>query len=271
MTTKTERLYTALLPMKVVNFDDIEEAAQTIIGKDVDRRYIYRKYVDRLVDKGRLRRVRRGIYVVLSPIEGIEGYSMDKFLIASKIKDRYYLGFHTALEFYGCAHSLYNEVYLSVKEGDRFDTFKFQGVRFRPVFVTDVDTEVEKKAYNNAVLRVSSKERTFIDCIDRVQYAGGWEECLKSLEGLSGLDFKRLLSLLQEYKKDILFRRVGYILELLKKHSVFYEHMEEHILEDIEEYATETPRYLIRGKSGPLNSRWNLYIPEDFEAVIRGI
>jgi hypothetical protein len=32
-----------------------------------------------------------------------------------------------------------------------------------------------------------------------------------------------------------------------------------------------SPKYLIRGKKGGLNRRWNLYIPEVFEEQLRGI
>jgi len=183
LVTKTEELYSALLSMKVVSFDEIVEKAKSIIEAVPSRRYIYRKYVDRLIKKRKLHRVRRGLYIVLSPIEKPETHVVDKLLIASKIRNDYYLGFHTALEFYGYAHSFYNEAYICIKTKDRFNSFQY-------------------------------KRLTFLECIDRVQYAGGWEECLKSLEGFRGLDFEKLVSLLHKYERDILFRRVGYILEL---------------------------------------------------------
>lgn len=271
MVTKTEELYSVLLSMKVVSFDEIVEKAKSIIEAVPSRRYIYRKYVDRLIKKRKLQRVRRGLYIVLSPIEKPETHVVDKLLIASKIRNDYYLGFHTALEFYGCAHSFYNEAYICVKMKDRFDSFQYKRLRFRPVFVEDTDLEVEEKRYQENLLRISSKEKTFLECIDRVQYAGGWEECLKSLEGFRGLDFEKLVSLLHKYERDILFRRVGYILELLKKHSPFYEHLNEHLLNEIEKQITGPPRYLISREKGPLNKRWNLYLSRDFEEILRGI
>lgn len=173
--------------------------------------------------------------MVLSPLEKPEGHVADKLLIASKIRDEYYLGFHTALEYYGCAHSLYNEAYICVKVRDRFDPFQYGRFSFRPVFVEDTDIEVEDKRYQGRILRVSSKERTFLDCLDRVQYAGGWEECLKRLEGLRDLNFQKVINLVLKREKDILLRRAGYVLELLKKHSPFYEHLNDHLLNRIAE------------------------------------
>jgi len=271
MVTKTEALYHALLPMKVVSFNDIVKEASSIIEAAPNRRYIYHKYVNRLIKSDKLQRVRKGLYIVLSPLEKPENHIADKLLIASKIRDKYYLGFHTALEHYGCASSFYNEAYICVKAKDRFDPFQYKRFSFRPVFVEEVTLETEEKHYQGTTIRVSSKERTFIECIDRVQYAGGWEECIKSLEGLGGLNMKKLLNLLYKYKKDLLLRRIGYFLEHLKKRSPFYEHVNDHLLNEIEKQITGPPRYLINGEKGPLNRRWKLYIPKAFEEKLRGI
>lgn len=271
MVTKIEALYNALLPMKAVSFNDIVKEASSIIEAAPNRRYIYRKYVSRMIKRGKLQRIRKGLYIVLSPLEKPERHIVNKLLIASKIRDEYYLGFHTALEYYGCASSFYNEAYICVKAKDRFDPFQYKRFSFRPVFVEDVTLEVEEKHYQGNIIKVSSKERAFIECIDRVQYAGGWEECIKSLEGLGGLNMKKLLNLLHKHKKDVLFRRVGYFLELLKNRSPFYEHANDRLLNQVESQIIGPPRYLIYGEKGPINRRWKLYIPKGFEEKLRGL
>jgi len=272
MVTKTETLYKALLKKKVVSFDDIVQVASSIIEvASLNRRYIYRKYVDRMVKSGKLRKVRKRLYVVLSPLEEPNKHTPDKLLIASKIRDEYYLGFHTALEYYGCASSFYNKAYICIKPKHRFDGFKYKRFSFRPVFVKDVNLEVEEKIYSENTLKVSSRERTFIECIYKVRYAGGWEECIKSLEGLTGLNVEKLPKLLHHYRNDLLSRRVGYILELLRERSPFYQHVNEQLLNKMRKQITGPPRYLIYKENGPLNRRWKLYIPKDFERRLRGI
>ena len=271
MVTKTETLYNALLTMKVVSFDDIIEKALSIIKTTPNRRYVYRKYVSRLIESGKLQRIRKGLYIVLSPLEKPRKHTVDKLLIASKIRKKYYLGFHTALEYYGCASSFHNEAYICVKAKNRFNSFQYKRFSFKPVFVKNVTSEVEEKHHKGTIIKISSKERTFIECIDRVQYAGGWEECIKSLEGLGGLNTEKLLNLLHTHRNDILFRRVGYILELLKKRSPFYEDVNNYSLNEIEKQITGPPRYLIYGEKGTLNRRWRLYIPKDFQEKLRGI
>ena len=156
MVTKTESLYNALLPMKVVSFNDIVEKASSIIETTPNRGYIYRKYVKRLIESGKLQRIRRGLYTVLSPLEEPKRHIVDKLLIASKIKDEYYLGFHTALEYYGCASSFYNEAYICVKVKDRFDPFEYKRFSFKPVFVEDTTIGVEEKHYQGSIIKVST-------------------------------------------------------------------------------------------------------------------
>jgi predicted transcriptional regulator of viral defense system len=271
MRTKTEELYNRLLPMKIVTFDDIVRSASKIVTISQNRRYIYRKYVKRLVETRKLQPIKKGLYAVLSPSEKLEKHETDKLLIASKIRKEYYLGFHTALEYYGSAYSTFNETYVCVQAKDRFDPFHYGRFTFKPVFTKDTVSQIVEKPYGSSLIRVSSKERTFIECIDRVQYAGGWEECTKSLAELSGIDFEKLVTLTFNQKKQILFRQVGYFLEYIRNASPFYEHISQNILEKLRTQVKGSPQYLVRGEPGELNARWRLYIPEDFEEKLKEI
>jgi len=272
MVMKIEALYEALLPKKVVTFNEIMQEASKIVQTAPNRRYIHRKYVTKLIQNGKLQRIRKELYLVLSPFEKPETHIPDKLLIAAKIRKDYYLSYHTALEYYGCAYSLYNEAYISVKPKNRFDPFEYKHLTFKPVFTNNTTTDIETKHYQNTTLKVSNKERTFIDCLDKIQYAGGWEECTKSLESLGGINTNKLLTLLTNtYKKEIIIRRVGYTIEYLREHSQFYEHISDNALNQIAKLIIGPPQYLIRGQKGTLNNRWKLYIPKNFKEKLRGV
>ncbi len=101
MVSKKEKLYLEVLPLKVVTFEEIVAKAGKIKLKDPS--YIHRKYVKKLVDEGKLQRIRKGLYAVLSPLEDPLKHVPDKFLVGAKLRDNYFLGYHTALEFYGSA------------------------------------------------------------------------------------------------------------------------------------------------------------------------
>jgi len=268
---KTEELYTSLLPMKIVTFDDIVQLASKKATSSTNRRYIYRKYAKRLVEAGKLQPIRKGLYAVLNPLEKPEKHETDKLLIASKIRKEYYLGFHTALEYYGSAYSAFNETYVCIQARDRFDPFNYGRFTFKPVFTKDILSQILKKPHGQNFLKVSSKERTFVECIDRVQYAGGWEECTKSLAELKGIDYEKLVALTLSQRKQILFRQVGYFLEYLRNTSPFYEHISQDLLEKLKKQVKGSPQYLIRREPGELNARWRLYIPEDLEEKLKEI
>lgn len=170
-----------------------------------------------------------------------------------------------------CAYSAFNQAYVCVQARDRFDPFKCKRFTFKPAFVRDVTSQVVEKPYGSSLLRVSSKERTLIECIERVEYAGGWEECTKSLENLSGINFEKLINLALSKKRKNLLARTGYILELLRNRSPFYEHVNDSLLSRTASELKGQPQYMVRGKKGRLNERWHLYIPDDFEEELRGI
>lgn len=271
MTKKIEILYSSLLPLKVVTFNEIVEQATKIIDGSASRKYIYDKYVSRLIKTGRIEAIRKGLFLVVSPTEQEKKYELDKLLIASKIRKEYYLGFHTALEYYGSAYSAFNEAYVCTKKRNSFAPFKYRRFTFKQVAVKDTTSHVFERPYGRNVLKVSSKERTFIECVDRPQYVGGWEECIKSLENLSGIDAEQLISLTLKQEGKSLPSRVGYVLELLKNNSPFYEHINDSMLNEIETKIRDPPQYLISGQKSTLNRRWNLCIPEGFDEKLRGI
>lgn len=271
LVTKIEALYNTLLAMKVVTFNDIVQKATTNVNVPPNREYINQKYVTKLIKNHKLQRIRKGLYLVLSPLEKTETYIPDKLLIAARIKQQYYLGYHTALEYYGCAQSLWNEAYICIKPKNRFDPFKYKHLSFKPVFTNDTTTEIHQSLYLNIAIKVSSKERTLMECLTKIQYAGGWEETIKSLEGLGGVNQERLLNLLSKQKSQMAIKRTGYVLELLKNRSQFYEHIEDQTLAEIQELVTEPAQYLIYGERGALHKKWKLYVPEGFEDKLRGI
>jgi predicted transcriptional regulator of viral defense system len=269
--TKTTDLYNSLLSLKVATFNEIAQEATNIVGGSHDSKYIYDKYVTQLLKTGRLEAIRKGLYTVLSPLEQDEKYEPDKFLIASKIREDYFLGFHTALEYYGSAYSAFNEVYVCTTPRNRFNPFSYKRFTFKRVEVKDTTSQIIEKPYGRSFLKVSSKERTFIECVDKPQYAGGWEECIKSLENLSGIDEEQLLSLTLKQKGRRLPSRIGFVLELLKNRSPFYEHISENTLNEIEMKTRDSPKYLVNGQKAGLNKRWNLWIPIGFEEILRDV
>ena len=191
--------------------------------------------------------------------------------MASMIREEYYIGFHAALEFYGVAYSYRNRVLIGVTPGDRFDVFNYQNTTYVPFLTEDTRTGVAVQSHLGRDVYVCSKERLLIECVKYPDRVGGWEEVLKSLQGLGGIDFDVLLDLLFVQNNQSLLRRVGLVLELLRETSLFYEHLDNDILGRIKNRVKGGPRYLEKSKSGELDSKWLLYISSRFRQHLRGI
>ena len=269
--TKLEELYKGLLARKVTTLEEITRIAKKIVSPNATSEYVRKKYIEKLLAQKKVVRVRKGLYAVLDPNQKPKTFSPDHFLVASKIKSKYYLGYHTALEFHGCAYSYYNEVYICINKRDRFDPFEYRNLRFTPVFTNDLRTGVSKRKYLGHQIFVSAPERTFVDCIANPTYAGGWEETLKSLESLRGIKAQNIYQVLQKFDTDFLYRKAGFVLELLRVSSIHYENIDAAFLEKIKTKIGKVPAYLERGKPSTLNKKWNLYIPKKFESVLRGV
>jgi predicted transcriptional regulator of viral defense system len=221
--TKLELLYQELLKKEVVRYKEIEDIASDIVEKQpVSFRYLYNEYINKLRRSGKLLHPQRGIYVVVPPTKINEkSFQPDTYLIASKIQTPYYLGYHTALELHGCAYSTYNEAYVVVTPNKKFRGFEFKNIRYRPVFNSNSQIGVKQINHKNQKIAVSTASRTFLDCIERPEYAGGWEECLKSLESLAGVKANELKQLLDNIGKDMLFRKTGLILDFFNENPYY--------------------------------------------------
>ncbi len=275
MPTERERIHGEVLRRQVVTYDELVNIVRQTKPK-LSKKDIQDIYIEPLVKQKKLLRFRRALFLGI-PL----GFSDDqipnfnKFLVAAKFRNgKSILAYHSALEFYGCAYNTFDEVYLGVKT--KFAPFKVCGIKYRPVFLRKRDLHINKLTVsNNVSIRVTSRERTFLDCLNQPKYAGGWEESLKSLESLNGIDFKKLLELIVDFSSSqLLIRKTGYLLDLFRDHSIYYEELPQDLLKKLELMISSSKIYLDRNKRGSKNiyvSRWRLFVPSNFKENLRGI
>jgi len=253
----------------VVTSEEIEEEAKQILNQPTEKNYIYRKFAYPLIKKGYLKKIRRNLYHIT--LLRTQSSQADRLLVASRIKQNYYIGLHAALEFYGKAHSYFNKVHVCVRPEDRFDQFQYENTTYTPYLTKDTTTQIITHKYRGETIKTCTKERLFVECVKHPKKIGGWEETLKSLEGLGGIDFETLVGYIIKQNNQALLRRTGLVLELLKDESVFYQHLEQDTVKGLQNRVKGHYQYLIKGKGGPLDERWRLYVPTDFREHHRGI
>ena len=212
--------------------------------------------LNRWKDQGLVKTVRRNLHVVVEPTTGSP--VADKFEIATKIAEDSYVGWHSALEYHGLAHQAFYNIY--VGSGKRFSKFNFEGTDYEycssPVPPTEENGIVTPAG--NPYVRVSDIERTVIDCIDRIERAGGLEELLHCLEGLTYLNEEKFLKYLAAYNKAFLYQKAGFILENYPCGSGLGE---EFFATCINKGAIHPKRLTNANDSDFFVSRWKLYVP----------
>jgi predicted transcriptional regulator of viral defense system len=193
--------------------------------------------------RGHVRPVARNLYAVVPPGASTPP-TVDRFLVAAKLAPDSVIGYHSALELWGAAPTVAATVYYLTATSAR--PWAHQGVTYQPVAPPQA-LVAQGEAHWGVVeleragtwVRVTSRERTFVDCLDRLAYAGGWEELCRSVENLPSLDFAALWQYLERRKKRTLCARVGFLLERYQEH--FF--VPEEFLERLSAGRPQSPTY----------------------------
>ena len=251
------KLYRRFYSRKVFSFSDILDE----FGRE-NKQSTLHAMVHACVNSGYIGYIKKGLYYLIPEENRDKDYVVDRFLVASKLTKSGVIAYHSALEMHGVANSLFNTVYVLAPK--RFKRFEFQGTSYASI--TSINefgtTEMRREGVS---VRVTDRERTFLDCLDRLKYSGGLEEFLKSVQAFPSVDTMKIIKYLHFYDKKALYSKTGYVLELLHKRW----HSTEKCRQEIASRKAKKIYYLERSsKRGRLNSKWNLIVPRNIEALL---
>jgi predicted transcriptional regulator of viral defense system len=220
----------------------------------------------RLSCKGNLRRVRSGLYAAI-PLE-ISGkeFEVNRYLMFDRaMGSKGALAFHSALELHGVAQSDFNTVYyLSTLRKSSFAT---ENLTFRPVWAPRL-FGVTTVHVDEIPVRVTDKERTFLDCVRRPNLCGGLEEFLKSAEGFTTMSPVKLMDYLERFDEQSLYQRTGFILTFLGTRI----RTSDDLLEALRKRVGKNVYYLTPGRKkrrSRLNKEWNVMVPVNLEEMVK--
>lgn len=207
------------------------------------------------------KKIRNNLYALIDPSTN-DIYST-KFEIASKISNTSFVCYHSALEYYGLANQVFGDVL--VGSLTKFNNFIFEDNEYicKPVknikFVNDIISEG---------IRVSSLEKTIVDCVDNIDLAGGIEEVLNALEQIKYVNENKLLDILKDINKMYLYQKVGFLFEL---HNNQLDLSNEFFIE-CKSHTSKKVNYFMQYefKDTELNEKWNLIVPKNIKSRING-
>jgi predicted transcriptional regulator of viral defense system len=207
-------------------------------------------------------KVRNGLYV--SNTGRFTGLKADPYRIAAAFDATAVFSFHSALKLHGLAHSLSNRV--QFRSTNPRLSFKFDGSTFeRYLSQNDVPTDTVR-ADSYGVVKVTTREQTFLDCMNRMRLCGGAEEVLHSLAGLPYLNLTTVEELLLAHPASV-SARAGWYLEANEQRW----NVSEALLDRLEERLPANASYHLdssaRKGAQAFSARWKLNLPAPLDEI----
>ncbi len=233
---------------------------EKVISKFKDEKQ-YSNWIANKLRSGVYVKIRNNLYALIDP--STNDIYATKFEIASNISESSFICFHSALEYYGLANQVFNDI--TVGSLTKFNNFTFCESEY--IFKQSKSSAFVKDVVSEGI-RVTTLEKTIVDCIDEINLAGGIEEVLNALEQVKYLNEGKLLDVLEEQGKMFLYQKVGYLLEIyndqLKLSEDFFDKCKSHL--------TNKTNYFMKGefKKTSLDKVWNLMVPENIKSRING-
>jgi predicted transcriptional regulator of viral defense system len=215
--------------------------------------------------KNRIGMVKEGLYYAIRPGQSVLTAPVDPFLLASKLAPDAVLSYHTALDLLGFGHSVFNSYYCF---SSRFrPALRFRRDHFRVVLTPEKLQKksqelfgTEKVERQGVKIIVTGKERTLVECLEKPQHCGGFEEMYRSLEKIPFIRPDVLVQYLDLREQKNLYARTGFFLEQHREDL----HVEDSLLQQLAQNVPTQPVYWTQHrKGGALMKRWNLIVPED--------
>lgn len=216
--------------------------------------------LDRLMKKGLVKKIRKNIYSAVNPATG--QVVATRYQIACAITVTAYISHHSAFEYYGLANQVFYEVYVSSET--KFNHLEYDYVTYKYVASRMPDGVVEAK--NTTGVRITDLERTVIDSIRDFNKIGGFEELLNCLEAIHYLDEVKLKRYLDIYNTQVLYQKVGYLLDHYRKEI----QLSKEFIEYCKSKIGNSRRYLVseEKKDSFYNSEWKLMVPKGLFEII---
>lgn len=186
--------------------------AREILGAGVSVKHVLMN----LTRKKRIQRIEKGTYLLVPAKAGYEGYWTEEALaVIPHIIDVYYVGFLTAMNYWGMTEQIPIIVFVATTKRKRGMEFGHQKFKFVTLSNRKFFGHVEEKR-NDIAFNISNKEKTIVDGLMHPEYCGGITEVVKVMwNARESVDWKKVLEMAKKVKMSIVLRRLGYLLSIL--------------------------------------------------------
>ncbi len=170
-----------------------------------------RKLLFDLAESRWVERMERGKYLLI-PLDAGPGasYGTHPFILARKLVSPYYIGFASALNYYGITEQVSRTTYIVATKQKKALGFHAQRYRFGRMGKKRF-FGIGKEWIGNVKFRISEREKTVVDCLYIPKYSGGIAEVAKAFG--EKLDIGKLCEYAIRMDDMATVKRLGYLLE----------------------------------------------------------
>ena len=172
------------------------------------------KLLHDLAVNGWIARIERGKYLLLPPEAGMQAeYRTHPFIIGRSLVSPYYIGFSSALNYYGITEQPSSEAFIVTTTKSAHLVFQSQ----KYVFVRVAPTRYfgfREEWIGNTKFNISDKEKTIIDCLFIPKYSGGLTEVVKAFR--ETIDAEKLYRYALWMEDLATVKRLGYLVDLFR-------------------------------------------------------
>ncbi|MBQ9043528.1 MAG: hypothetical protein IJ111_12040 [Eggerthellaceae bacterium] len=211
------------------------------------------------VKSGSVERVRRGLLV--SNYRRFEGAPVDPFAVVMTADEGAVVSFHSACEAHGVAHNV--GFVCQFRSDSVRKAFTFRGVEYKPCGAVG-DAQVKTVRSGESHVRVTTREQTIVDCLDKPRLSGGIEEAVHSVSAFAYIDAAALMGIVRA-KGAQTASRVGWLLSEKRKDW----HISGDVLGELQGMIGPGPYRLGRPDSSRKgwSREWRLLLPDSNEEV----
>jgi len=233
------------------NIFTVEDAAN-VLGREKSN---VRKLLHDLAKNEWVMRLSRSRYLIL-PLEAgpVPRFTEHEFVVASHLVHPCYVGYWSALNYYGFTEQVPGTVFVATPKRKR--EVSISGVNYK--FITLSRKKFfgyESVWIGSNPVAISSKEKTIIDCLDHPEYCG---ELTEAAKGLWNAKDEISSEILFEYAKRLdsnaVLKRLGYLLELFGLETELTEKINRLLSKSYSPLDSTKPR------KGRYNSKWKLLL-----------
>ncbi len=233
------------------------QEAESILGW---RRKDLHPVLFRLVKKGKLVRIKRGLFCLVPPgaKDLKKAYPQNWFLIAKALagESPYFISHYSAMQLHGMTTESIQTIFISLP----YQQHRPKGLRIPIRFMTVPKKNFwgleEKWITNEEKAWVSDRERTILDILDRPDLAGGISEIARGLWMMKNeIEVRKLIDYVKRFDSYAVAKRLGFLLEKLKVGLPKDIEKIRHYIRSSKAYAFLDPTL---EKAGRYLDRWHL-------------